>query len=268
MSFEEDVDFLAHFGVKGMKWGVRRTLRKEAISNFEAVGREAAQRQHVRRNQQTLNEESFNALSNKDVVVKKGSTVSRVSQSPTSDRARDALYVSTNQQDAANYRAAVPTWNTPKGHLDRKYKDVYETTYKATADLKSPSERKRVEGYIKLMDEPAVRLSTGETITGRQYLERQGLGKTIEKLSSREIALQYYGQLIVAQGIRDEPLSSAYFKAMKDKGYNALIDDNDAGILAKTPLLALASKETLAEVSVTRLTPDVVYSAQRDLTLP
>lgn len=42
---QEDLDFLAHFGVKGMKWGVRNNPRaNEAISNFTSRNNDKTQK--------------------------------------------------------------------------------------------------------------------------------------------------------------------------------------------------------------------------------
>lgn len=265
---EEDVDFLAHFGVKGMRWGVRNAAYKEAASGINAASPEVQRRQAAKRANVSLTEDDFKQLSSKDVVIKKGSLVNRTTRTPNHDVATDRLYLSTNSKDAAAYRAVVPTWSSPTGKVERKYKEVYDVTFRATNDLKSPSEKARVKAYIELMDQPKIQLSSGQQITGRQYLERQGLGTTISQLSSREVALQYYGQLTVAQGIRNDPINTAYFKSLSDKGYNALVDDNDRGVIAQTPLLALRSHKDLELVEVRPLTTTQIHEAQKSLRLP
>jgi hypothetical protein len=263
----DDVEnFLKHHGVMGQRWGVRKD-RKTALANVNRLSGEIAARQTQRRSKQTFTEDSLKKLSNKDVVIKRGSEIVRVSKDASGQFQSKQLYVSTNKQDATNYRGLVPTWETG-GLPARKHEGYYETSYTALNDLKSPSERKRVEGYIKLMDHPDIKLDSGESITGREYLSRQGLGETIKHLSGREIALTYYGQLVANQGVSNEPLTTAYFKNMQQKGYNAIIDDNDRGIIASMPTKVLDAPHDLKTFKVQKLTTEDVHAALTDLRIP
>jgi hypothetical protein len=267
MIFGEEVkpplDELVHYGVKGMRWGVR----KEAEKNFSRASTVVGARQDQRRLNASLTEAEFKRLNSKDVVIKKGSVIKRTSASPTRDETYQDLFVSTNERDARNYRALVPTEKTG-GFVGRKHEGYYETTFKAVNDLRSPSEKERVSAYIRLMDVPAVKMTNGESVTGKEYLRRQGLGQAVDHLTSRQLALAYYGQLVVNQGFKDEPLNSAYFKMMRDRGYNALIDDNDRKILADEPLLVFDAKKNLEKAHVKQLTTKEVHQAQAELRLP
>ena len=257
--------YLDHHGIKGQKWGIRRQHLREARENFARNSNRAISRQDQRRYNPSLSEADYKRLGTKDFVIKKGSTLKRISSDPKTPESN--VFVSTNEQDATNYRALAATWSTPSGLPEKSYKDHYETTFKASRDLTSPSEKKRVDAYIRLMDQKAIKLNNGETITGKEYLKRQGLGSTIDGLTNRDVALKYYGQLVVHQGMKDEPISSAYFNEMKKRGYGAISDDNDSGIFSKTPMAVLNSKD-LSTVSVKRLTSDDLQDAIRKLKVP
>ncbi len=256
------VDFLAHYGVKGMKWGVRND-RKEIMKNWSNASVQVAENQNAHRMKATLNESSYSKLNDDDVIVTKDSQVKRVSANPYADRFNENLFVSTNAEDANTYRGLLASG----GYLQKEYAATYETTYRAVSELKSPSEKKRVDAYITLMDTPDIQLHN-ESITGREYLKRQGLGDTVDKLSSRELALTYYGQLAVNQGIKNEPINTAYFNELKKKGYNALVDDNDRNVISKTPLLVLDSYKHLEEIHVKQLTTEEIHTAQGTLKIP
>jgi hypothetical protein len=263
---EPSLGELSHHGIKGQRWGVRRDF-KDARTNFNRVSNELGERQDRRRLMTTLSDEDFKKLDTKDVVIKKGSVVKRTSEGLQKDATFRDLFVSTNERDSATYRAVVPT-DVTGGLVGKRHEGYYETTFKATSDLRSPSEKKRVGAYIRMMDLPVVKLSNGESVTGREYMRRQGLGETIDKLTSKQIALAYYGQLSATQGIKDEPLNTAYFSLMHAKGYNALVDDNDRGVLAKSPLLVFDAHKNLKHVSVKQLTTKEVHQAQANLQLP
>jgi hypothetical protein len=259
-------NFLAHYGVQGMKWG-RRKDRDAINQNYNQASLEINRRQAERRMNTTLTDQTYRQLDAKDVVIKKGQVVKRTTANPFGDAQTRDLFVSTNEADATMYRGLLPTGNTG-GIPSKKHEGYYETTYEATKDLKSPSEKKRVDAYVRLMDVPEIKLHNGEAITGREYMRRQGLGDTVDKLDSRQLALTYYGQLAVTQGIRDEPLNTAYFNSMRNKGYSALVDDNDRNIISKQPLLVFDAYENLKTVHVKQLTTEDVHTAQATLVPP
>jgi len=257
---------LAHHGVKGQKWGVRRARKKaqkQAIQNYLGFGNQVQVRQHQRRLNATLTEDRYKQLDTHDFVIERGGIVKRTTKSPGHN---GPAYVSTNERDATNYRGLVPGWET--GGPARTHEGYFEVTMRATQNLRSPSERARVDAYIKLMDANEIKLGNGETINGREYLRRQGLGHLVDELPSRELALRYYGQLVAQQGIKNEPINSAYFKLLEKKGYNALIDDNDRNILSQTPLLVLQPQKSLEHVEVKQLSTDEVLAAMASVKLP
>lgn len=259
-------DFLAHYGVQGMKWGTRKGL-DAANENFHRVSIEVGRRQVQARYNSTIDEATYRRLDDHDLVVAKGDIVKRTSKGPVVDSKYRDLFVSTNESDARLYRGTLPAGETG-GVPSKKHDGYYETAYAATADLKSPSEKKRVDAYIRLMDVPEIRLANGEALNGREYMRRQGLGDTVDFLSSKELALTYYGQLAVTQGIHNDPINTAYFNSFREKGYNALIDDNDRGILSDQPLLVFDAKKHLQTVAVKQLTTAEIQEAQATLTLP
>lgn len=252
--------FLEQHGTKGQKWGIRN-----ARKNFAKNSARAMPKQDARRFNPSLSETQYEKLGTKDSVIKKGTILKRVSVDSKTPSTR--VFVSTNKQDATNYRALAATWSTPTGLPETSYKDHYETTFKANKDLTSPSEKTRVDAYIKLMDQKVVKLNNGTTITGKEYLKKVGLGSTIDGLSNRDVALKYYGQLVSQQGLRNEAISSAYFKELSKQGYSAISDDNDRGIFSKTPMGVLNSKD-LSTVSVKRLTTKDLQKAIRRLKVP
>lgn len=64
---------------------------------------------------------------------------------------------------------------------------------------------------------------------------REVLGGTAGRVVDREEALSTYRELI--GGKWDSPLASDFFSAMKKKGFSALIDEMDAGVISESPLV-------------------------------
>ncbi len=121
--------------------------------------------------------------------------------------------------------------------------------------------------YAKIMDTPVVITESG-AMTGRDYLRARGLGRTVDAYTSKELALTYYGQLVATQGIRNDPLNTAYFKKLRDSGYNALVDDNDRGIMAKTPVMLLSGNKTVIAETTIKLSDSDIRNAQKAMVPP
>jgi uncharacterized protein YdbL (DUF1318 family) len=260
-------DFLMHYGVKGMKWGERKRLHKEANTNFTSIIPEAQRRQMENRANSTITDERYSKLNDTDRIIQKGSVMKRVTSNPNMDSQVDRLFVSTNEADARNYRAIIPV-STTRGFVAKKHEGYYEATLQATTDLKSPSEKKRVDAYIQLMGSKEIALSSGEKVTGREYLTRSGLGDFVSKMDDKQVALTYYGQLVLNQSIHNDPMNTAYFNSLAKQGYNAMVDDNDRNVLSKEPLLTLDAKNTLRTLEMKPLSTQDVHAAQASLKLP
>jgi hypothetical protein len=249
---------LAHFGTKGMKWGVRKE-RKAAAQNLTEVNKDLANRAAARVNNPYVTQQQYSKLSTKDRVIKEGTVLRRTTKD--SSIGSGHTFVSTNEKDAEIYRAILPTRGSQweKGKISG---DNFELVLQTTKNLKSPSEKARIDAYTKLMSAKEVRLATGEMVTGREYLTRIGLGDSVNSLSNHQIVLTHYGRLAGWQGIKDEPLSSAYFKNLSQKGYNALVDDNDRNLISKDPLLIFNAHGSLKTLEVRRLSNEEILKAQ------
>jgi hypothetical protein len=64
---------------------------------------------------------------------------------------------------------------------------------------------------------------------------REVLGGSAGRIVDREEALSTYRELI--GGKWDSPLAADFFSAMKKKGFSALVDEMDAGVISENPLI-------------------------------
>lgn len=273
------LDELIHYGVKGMKWGVRKSEpttyskaeRKQAKKNVNAF-----QDAHVESKYRTgedlfsrrMSDAEYNKLSTKDVVLKKGSTVRRVS-ARKDEKYGEATYVSYTKKDQGTYRVVMPLVNSKnpfKSGGAKTYKQHYEHTFKALETLKSPSEKARVDAFAALMDTKAITLKSGKTVTGREYLKRS-YPREVKTLDTQQLGLRAYKDFTMEQG-GQSPINSAYFKKMREMGYNAVVDDNDRGHLSEAPLIVLNPNGSLKKMRVDPLSNDDIIKAQLELKPP
>lgn len=274
-------DFLAHFGVKGMKWGVRKER--------DPAGRSTESRSQRKESAKALREYMWNAIGD-DPLFKEmtraeydalcttgetflaGTNLKRVADDPQAIL-RGKTYVSRLNEDHEFYKAALPAVGPSSkggflaggGRKDYK-KATYEYNMTTVKKLSSPSEKERVDAYMELLETPAIRVKgQNAPITGRAYLEKQGYKPMFKKHTTEELAFKSWHSFVQSQGDKNNPLADAYFDKLKSKGYNAVPDDFDAGTFTKKPLVLLDPESTVRVDAVRRLSTDEINQAQRQL---
>ena len=271
---------LVHYGIKGMKWGVRKTdpttftkdQRKQAKKRFNEFTRASIDSKFKTGEDlfsRKMTREEYDKLSTKDFVVRKGTTVRRVAQNKDST-SNDPTFVSFTKNDKNTYRAVMPVTNGKnpfKVGGNKTYKQHYEITFKAMETLKSPSEKERVDAFSALMDTKSITLKNGKTVTGRQYVKRL-YPKEVKTLDTQQLGLRVYKDFTHSQGDVTAPINSAYFKSISAKGYNALIDDNDRGHMSEAPLIILNPNGSLKRMNVHPLSADDINQAMLDIEMP
>lgn len=269
---------LVHYGVKGMKWGVHKT-DPDAVSTETRAERKASSRGLGNYIWDSIKDEpifrsmsraEYEALSRRGETFVKNSTFQRVT-SNSDATIKGAAFVSKLKEDAEFYRASIPAIgpNTKNegGPGSKIYREAhYEHTYAATKKLSSPSEKVRVDAFLELLSEPSIKIKGKDApITGRQYLEKKGYKLGYKKYDNFEYGLKTWYNFLNSHGDQDNPLARAYFDKIRSKGYNAMIDDNDAGRFAKKPIILLDPETTTKIKNVRRLTTDDINRAQREL---
>lgn len=260
-------DFLSHYGVKGMKWGVSKehhreyqevatrdtanNIAKRQMANVNMVRYMATGR--GRQERRKFDEQWYNSLSTGKEHMPKGATLNRVVRGVDATALSGHVYVSKIKSDTDLYTATIPAFTNGFKAGKKQYHSAYQVTLETKKSLSMPSAKERVDTFI----------DTLKTPDGKQWLKDNGYKDEINELNSKEVGLKYYDQFNKFAGNKDVKFNSTYFNAVKSKGYDALLDDNDAGIWSKQPTILLNAKGSVKITNVRQLSADEINDAQR-----
>lgn len=208
---------LIHWGIPGMKWGVRRQ----------------------------------NRLSNKVVVLKKGQEFHNISSGERN--IKGTLYTSHTKKDNALYR----TKYAAELRIFFGAKNIRDNTLVAKKDIKVSSEKVAVESFMKLYKQDPSGMAKHLANVKMQTNFFRALGKfvgidttnsLIEKYSHVDSKfLKDKGYDLFDNGlILDSPKRNAYFESLIKQGYSAKIDNNDksSGVVQE-PLIFFKGSSSL-----------------------
>lgn len=266
--FASPEETLAHFGIKGMKWGIRKNRTEDTVSkgdralakkNMKAAGHETFDRVLDKRflGKRSIGMIPYSELDTTRRTIPAGTPLYRTT-SRKDEQLRDITFVSTNELDRKRYQSVIPSLSGRGGK--KSYKNHYEFTFKNTEKLMLPSEKDRVDAFNEVLTSPSIPVGR-KTITGQEYLKRLGYGKHVNSVHNSKLGRKAFDDMTMKQHL-NQPLSSAYFQRLRDKGFNAVHDDNDRKILSDDPVILLNPTGSLQTQSIKKLTAQDINNAQ------
>lgn len=242
---------LYHFGVPGMKWGVRKE-RSINSTNNKKIETDEERTKRIRRNIMVgaavvgatlavagavyvykknnsfpshVTEFRFgkimdvNALSSKDESIAKGSKFYRMSSKSFEEYSEEGkrIYASHIKKDAKVYKHIMPAYFKDwanRGIISDDGKKAYEHVLVAKNDIKIPSKKFVAETYMRAI--------------GENQIDEGHYTRFMQNLNNSQ-----------------SPETKKFFEMIKASGYNAIVDENDAGKYAKMPLILLNPKNDI-----------------------
>ena len=212
-------DELHHHGIKGQKWGVRRFQNEDG--SLTPAGKKR-----------------YDDGDDRDILIKKGDEIHRVIPKDWLEKEKTLsghAYATFKKEDTERYKHFARLFGDGDNYVDM--------TFKAKDIIVSPSKKKRVDEFIKLMDSNpdarnALIKSTRSPLT---FMPKSTLNK-LDDPKKAEKAFRKFSYLLVSN--RD--LRDPYFKALEKQGYAMVIDDADAmGGISKSPVIIFDRNKSL-----------------------
>lgn len=228
---------LYHHGIKGQKWGVRRSK--------EELDRLAGRAYKIERHEDG------------SYTLKKGSKFHRVTANPQNEE-KGYAYVSFDDADVKGYRKEISTWL----YETEGIATTFDMTMKATRDIKVASEIEKVKTFLDILGDERLdkvsilRMRNRNTNEQGELIGKPGKLKNIlVKAGFDEETASYYA--VFSMNIFNNHNNKQIFMdALKNKGYDAIEDLEDSLSHRINPLIVFEREKTLKVTKVTEL-PEV-----------
>lgn len=235
-------NYLIHYGVKGMKWGVRR--------DKEELDRLAGRAYKV------------DYESDGGYTIKKGSKLHRVSANTNPNR-KGYAYVSYIDEDVKGYRKEIAQW------LDEEHGGIktFDLTMKATKDIRVPSEVTKVNTFLDLIGNNKIDVTDMIILRQNNTYNDKLVGKPqrlrdamVKKGLDENVATAY--ALFSMCLYKNNEYKDVFFKKMKEQGYDAIEDLEDSLSHRINPLIIFERENTLKVTKVSELPDPSFYSEE------
>lgn len=228
----DSAEFLRHYGVKGMKWGVRKDLYRDSY--------------------------------NKDLVLEKGSTIQNVSGKTETILDGRPVYGAHTELDRLSYRGEyadyVKEWQS---------RTVYQNDLKVVADLKIPSQKNAVNVFMKTykQDPEGMSRSIAKAKADVSMLGHLGksFGLDVESRTVKNFAKKgddwiqnegfaHFNKSMMSSA--EVHARSKYFDALLANGYGGVRDTHDINnaYRSEDPVIIIAPHKSLTRGNASKLT--------------
>jgi len=226
--------YIAHYGVKGMKWGVR----------------------------------------NKDTRLSKNTSLYRVSSEKEIEPKHDRTYLAYTKNDVDFYKEHMTKFRRTSDDQPIfliKYKNLssikHPSSKKQADEFYEFYKDHKVKIGSQIADEMVYRLYRNNSKEVRDFFHEK-LSKRYSDLDDDEIRTK--GYLTFMRTYSDLPISSLFQEQLKKKGYNSLLDDNDIinndldVFKPEKPIIVFEPSKLLKIVDNEQLSEDVYKKALLD----
>lgn len=173
--------------------------------------------------------EAVAGLSKDRVTLPAGSVLKRVSTDAETSIRPSGFFAAHDAADVDRYKAVMPTvWNRG-GRGDGT---GYIVNLKANQEIRAPSPRETLDRFKSILDDEV----DMPHLPGNPKGKIRSLFPGADQMTNDEAAAKFLPQFSAGFIDSEIPAVKHFFGKLKGDGFNAVVDLNDAGALAKSPL--------------------------------
>lgn len=260
-----ETNYLAHYGILGMRWGVRR------YQNPDGSLTDAGRKRYI---SSYANNESIPAakhkanigrkVESKDFYLKKGTKVQRVTSLLEKDD-NGSTYVSYKNRDNKAYVSIAKDWMASN----------YKIQMKTLSDIKIAGKKAQAKAFINMLSDTTIDELVNHTSPivrnskGKQTIDSKKARKKFEKIykdawknqDSFDSALLEFNSGLTNRRVNSNNLDFRFYKELKKQGYNALVDLNDLNF-AEAPIIFINRNKSLKTTKISQISDKDVEKAQ------
>lgn len=251
MSYNE----LEHYGIKGMKWGIRRTPEQLGHKPSSSKSPLTTPKSLIDKGVSTKRKLAKDVL-NRDLSVsqvrprnrdssattlKKGSKVQHISGVPFDELRDDQVYVTSSSYDNKMYEAFLGMRLKSKGWDPRKVVMEIKT------DVNAPSSKDQYKLFTAFQKDNKRLIKSSVN----KWLKEKGKSESASD-DPKELYAQFMNSLENKSLARKE-----FYRSLEKAGYNAVLDEHDvtgSWMQAEKPLIIMNALHTIGDFKVESLT--------------
>lgn len=203
-----------------------------------------------------------------DKTIKSGKVIQNIGAYKDADFQDTPFFAAINRHDKRAYGHLYPAEKRGMVMLGGKNPEIFNNQIKMTRDVKRASVKNAKKiFYEKMESDPQFKSNVIKTLKTTNYDDSAAINAYLQKGKKSTKLYERFNQSLATPQMQSSGLHKEYYNALKDKGYNAILDINDTRYsgykkISKSPTIFFGN-DGWKKVGSTKLS-DVTIDANRN----